>query len=377
MKKSNNDLVKCDLHVHIDNNISKENLIKLLQNAERNGVKYLSILEHYNLDLYRENGVLQKLIESGEIEKYYSGKLITGVEMTCRIDDGVVSKKTGFDFSGHYVHVTVLNFDVKKAEKIGTIGENGEQISWLKPGFLPEALKVNEQRIRNMLRQRGIPEPPEGYFKCDAKHDSIEKQLYNYYYVDKPEIGAAFDEVYGKSLTPSIFVKRFFGDPNGVLRYDNYYYPLASDCIAKLSTLGTVALSHPAYMHEEFEYMDYAETILENYGKIFDTIEVPYAQNTPEETDKLLKFATSYNLPLIAGGTDSCLTKSGQMYLVYNGSKIYYTPNLGVAKKTQMLGGKNNGEILLSENDMKKAKFTDLREQERFNSKSPANQAGE
>lgn len=361
-----NDNVKCDLHVHLDGNISKENIIKWLENAERNGVKYLSLLEHSNINLYREGSPLQDMIKNGEVEKYYSGKLISGVEMTCLIDDGVISPKTGFDYSGHSIHVTVLNFDAEKAEKIGIIDKDGNHKQWLKEGFFSEALKVNESRVREVLRKKNLPEPPKGYFNTDGKHDAIEKQLYNYWYIDRPEFGAMFDKMYGKITQPSEFTKKNFRNKDSVLAFDNYYYPSLYECMSQFKKIGTVALAHPAYTNKQFSYKDFLETIINTYGNIFDTIEVPYLQNTPEETEYLYNFAKAHNMPIVAGGTDSILTKDGQMYLMMNGEKILFKPNLGNAKKTELLGGKNKGDILLSESDLKRLKFNDIRNQKRF-----------
>ena len=366
MEKSNaaNRDVKCDLHVHIDGKISKENIIKLLDNAERNGVKYLCILEHYNLDLYREGSALQELCRSGEVEKHYSGKLISGVEMTCIVDDGVVSSRTGYDYSGQSVHIVCLGFDVEQAERMVFNATDGSQRRLLKEGFLFEAHAQNDILLRQLLRERNLPEPPEGYFTHNTVNDSIEKQLYNYYYREHPEYGKIFDERYGTSENVSDFVRKYVEDPKGALHFHNIIYPRISQSIPRLRQLGIIALAHPAYMRGDYDALDYVETIMKYYGGIFDTIEVPYGQNTPAETEMLEQYARQHGMPLVAGGTDSCLTPNGQMYLIMDGEKQFYEMKVGVGRKAQLLGGKENGAILLPESEL--ALFPDVREQGRF-----------
>ena len=361
--------VKCDLHVHIDGKINRENILKLLDNAERNGVKYLSILEHYNLDLYRKNSPLQELCKSGELEKHYSGKLIPGVEMTCIVDDGVVSRRTSYDYSGQSVHIVCLGFDVEQAEKMVFNATDGSKRQLLKEGFLFEAHAQNEILLRRLLKERNLPEPPEGYFTHNTVNDSIEKQLYNYYYKDHPEFGQLFDERYGTSENISAFVRKYVEDPHGVLHFDNIIYPKISQSIPMLQQIGITALAHPAYMRDNYNPIDYVETNTDYYGGIFDTIEVPYGQNSPNETEILKLYAEKHGMPLIAGGTDSCLTPNGQMYLLIGGVKQFYEMNIGIGRKAQILRGKENGAILLPENLV--SQYSDLREQERFAKTKP------
>ena len=65
-----------DLHIHTSYSDGTDSLIELLEKAEKNKLEYISITDHDNCRVYDE---LRKI----EGSKYYTGKIIPGVEIKC------------------------------------------------------------------------------------------------------------------------------------------------------------------------------------------------------------------------------------------------------------------------------------------------------
>ena len=68
-----------DLHTHTMYSDGTENAVTMLRNAEKLGLKALSITDHISCKAYEE-------LESVDIKKYYTGKLITGCELFTTIE---------------------------------------------------------------------------------------------------------------------------------------------------------------------------------------------------------------------------------------------------------------------------------------------------
>lgn len=67
--------MKIDLHTHTNHSDGDSSVIELLTRAEKNKVDMLSITDHNTMSAYK---VLDKL----DVKKYYSGKILPGVEIT-------------------------------------------------------------------------------------------------------------------------------------------------------------------------------------------------------------------------------------------------------------------------------------------------------
>lgn len=77
-------MLKSDLHIHLDGNESQGHVVEILQKAEQKKLKSICMLTRSDLHIFRPGGVLYEMALKNELEKHYSGKIITGVEL---IDD--------------------------------------------------------------------------------------------------------------------------------------------------------------------------------------------------------------------------------------------------------------------------------------------------
>lgn len=65
-----------DLHIHSTNSDGTDSVQEILQKAQKLNLDYISITDHDTCDGYKE-------LEKIDIPKYYSGKVIPGIEIKC------------------------------------------------------------------------------------------------------------------------------------------------------------------------------------------------------------------------------------------------------------------------------------------------------
>ena len=67
-----------DLHVHTNHSDGSDTVTQVLTKAEELGLKYLSITDHDTISAYKQ-------ISGLDLEKFYTGKLIKGIEIKCSV----------------------------------------------------------------------------------------------------------------------------------------------------------------------------------------------------------------------------------------------------------------------------------------------------
>ena len=83
-----------DLHIHTSYSDGTDSVIELLEKAEKNKLEYISITDHDNCRAYDE-------LKHLEIEKFYNGKIISGVEIKC-------------GYKGRLIEILGYNVDTEK-----------------------------------------------------------------------------------------------------------------------------------------------------------------------------------------------------------------------------------------------------------------------
>ena len=87
--------MKIDLHSHTKHSDGSDSVIEILQNAEAAGLTHFSITDHNTVDAY---------FQIDDVKKYFSGKLIIGVEPEC-------------GYKGRVVELLGYNFDLAKMKE--------------------------------------------------------------------------------------------------------------------------------------------------------------------------------------------------------------------------------------------------------------------
>lgn len=83
-----------DIHLHTKYSDGTDSVVELLENAEKAGLKCISITDHDNCKAYEE-------LKNINIRDYYSGKLIKGIEIKC-------------SYQGRLIEVLGYNYDLDK-----------------------------------------------------------------------------------------------------------------------------------------------------------------------------------------------------------------------------------------------------------------------
>jgi len=95
-----------DLHIHTNNSDGKYSVKELLIMAEKAGLKTISFSDHNSIGAYDE-------LKNIEIEKYYSGKIVPGVEFSIK-------------YQGKLFHMLGYNFDIKKMNQCKFLDKRGK-----------------------------------------------------------------------------------------------------------------------------------------------------------------------------------------------------------------------------------------------------------
>lgn len=295
--------VKADLHIHLEGHNSKEDVIQYLINAEQNGVKKLTLLDHNRLDILKP--LKQILSEKGGIKKYYSGEFIVGVEFNALIDAHHVNPD-GTNYDGNMSHIlgymtlsdainlnnncTIIKRDIEQ-DYIDDFATLCDKIRGLEGGERILLPKIEELKTMN------------------TPH--IVKDLHKWIISDavrKEEYTKLLQLTEAQLLSPSVFIRQIAMETTGILYYKPQSIPMVTELfreVPKYAPSIRFVLAHPAYMSTYFDTQYYLDTMFSipqiSNKPNFYGIEVGYFLNTPEETEYLKKFAIQNDLKMSAG----------------------------------------------------------------------------
>ncbi len=343
--------VPADLHIHIDNNLTKETAIKILQAAEANGLKAICILEHNNINFYRRGGILEELLIEG-IEKYYTGKIISGVELNCTIKDAPVSPRTGIDYNGYDMHIHMYGFNPNEIQK---------KVDWFNAEVDAVRYYSDVDTLLGKLKELNLPLPPKSHFRF-AEGVKPFKQLYKY--IEASQNKPLYNSVLGSYPHSSSFVRHLAYSPTSKIYFDRAQSPsivdvinVGNDCAALL------CIAYPYHINRNLitdvnDYMDVLQSIPSKAkGKNFNSVEGPYMLNTEDETGEILYYAKENDLAITAG---SDYQPQEKMYYLppEANEKVWYVPSPGLYIRQLLEGGRG---ILTVEEEVL-AKLPDVRD---------------
>jgi len=260
--------MKLDLHIHTNCSDGTDDWKTILQEAEKLKLEVISITDHNNVDVY---------FQMQNPEKYYSGKIISGIEPECF-------------YMGRCIELIGYGIDVEKMHKsLKGIYKSRDEIN-----------KFHAETCYKSLVNNGIKLTPNiidswdknlHYYAIGHLHKDMKR------YPENKKI-ISDDESWNKAVQ---CYRNYIGNPSSPFYVDESdFYPTA-DTIYKLIKLagGLVFIAHP------FTYGKDSITILESLVSEFqiDGIECFYNTFTPEQTEFLLDFCKKHNL-LVSAGSD-------------------------------------------------------------------------
>ena len=267
-----------DLHIHTIYSDRADDIITILNKAQKLGLKYLSITDHDCCKAYLD-------LKNMDISKYFSGDIIPGIEITV-------------SFNNQRIDILAYNFD--NIDVINDYFQKVKNIDWasiklkLRKDFLYKLDKLNLKYDDKFKDE-----------KFQSEFLKYETLLYASLLELNPNLKEIIKEDYCES--PNDFFRKCICNPNSEF-FINFiqYYPKLKDSINFIHENGGICfLAHPfeyrAAQPEKFikSIYDYCE---ENNCKL-DGIETHYSTFTNEQIDYLKKFAKERNI-LISGGSD-------------------------------------------------------------------------
>lgn len=261
-----------DLHIHTTYSDGADSLIEVLKKAEKLKLEYISITDHDTCKAYEE---LAKL----EVEKYYTGKIIPGVEIKCAYNKRLI------EVLGYNVDTNIINEYMKEYSKTNS----------------REKL---QQKYFNILYERckemGLVMSNKENIKFDSKKNWASLTIYNEIKSHEENKNKLPEDLWS---TFTIFSKKYCGDTNYKLYIDKSEDYLsvkeAIDLIKKAG--GLVFLPHVFIYKWAKDKIQLLNDIINTYD--IDGIECMHSEFSEEEINYLLDF-TKKNNYYISGGSD-------------------------------------------------------------------------
>jgi len=259
-----------DLHIHSNYSDGTDNYVEILKKAEALKLNYISITDHDNCKVYEQ-------IENDNITKYYSGKLITGVELQAYI--------LGFSIEllGYFVDYKIINEEVKKLYK--PFQEINEiELKRLYEKCIEVGMKF-ESDILNEYKNSGY------YYATEYLHKEMKKNIDNKRFIPDEESWES----------ESNFFKRHTSNVNSIFYIDESdLIPSVEKVIQVIKKAGGLVFIPHIYQYEENAHRILDE-LIQKYE--IDGIECYYSTFSEEQT-KYLKEYCKKNKKYISGGTD-------------------------------------------------------------------------
>ncbi|MCL2846432.1 MAG: PHP domain-containing protein [Firmicutes bacterium] len=239
-----------DLHIHTNLSDGRLPIEEVLKIAQKTSLTTISITDHDTVAGY-------DILKSPEVRKLYSGKILTGIEISA-IANGVL------------VHILGYGFDVDKMKQ-------------LLDGRIPELLPLVADAMKQRFAEFGIDTDFVTTHIVDLANDIWDKTELLPFAVEKTK-GILWDHI---------------ANPASPLYLDlSEHFLTAVNAIDIIHAAGGLAvLAHPA------QYYTYGMEIAETLKTHIDGIEVFHYSAKPDYREQLIKFANTNNL-FITGGTD-------------------------------------------------------------------------
>ncbi|MDD2376736.1 MAG: PHP domain-containing protein [Clostridia bacterium] len=257
-----------DLHTHTNNSDGSDDVITLLKKAEEKKIECLSITDHDNCIAYNE-------LKNININEYYSGKLIKGVELTTLVN-GVTIELLGYGINTDFIN--------KKVKEIYLSATEIKKIQ-IKRAY-DICMKIGVILDNNILNMK-IDE----LFVSSFIHKNITK------YIDNKKI--LKDEESWKDRY--VFYRKHITNPKSPFFLDlSDIIPSCGKIVNLIKKAGGLVFIPHIYMYGE-NSENVLKYLIDNYK--IDGIECYYSSFNKEQTNYLLNYCKNSNL-YISGGSD-------------------------------------------------------------------------
>ena len=262
-----------DLHIHTTNSDGTDTPIQILKKAEDLNLKYISITDHDTCKSYFD-------LEDSNIQDYYSGKLIKGVELKC-IYNGRNIDVLGYDFDLEKMDTWLKNYYKDKSK------------ATLQRKYFDSLYNTCEKLNLTVSKKEDISWNPD----VDWASVTIYKDLNKYIDDNKKKLPEDFWESF------TVFTKKYCSDKEGPWYIDKSKdYPSLEEGIKAIKDAGGLVFMPHLFIYKWAKDKEkFILDIVQNYD--IDGIECYHSQFTEENINYLLDLTEKRKL-LRSGGTD-------------------------------------------------------------------------
>lgn len=261
-----------DLHMHSTYSDGTNTVIELLKKAEELNLDVISITDHETCKAHLE-------LKNIDVKKYYSGKIIPGVEIK-----GI--------YKGRVIDILGYGIDIEKMEE------------WLTEFYKDRTFEIVQTKYLNryyeVCKQLGIKLTPKDELEWNPKKEWASPLLHREITKYEENRGKISDEAWNDFNT---FRHCMCYNPKSEFYIDKSEdFPSLKECIERIREAGGKSFLAHAYIYKwATNKAEFINDIVDNYG--IDGIECYYSQFTEEETKYVLDLCEKKNL-LKSGGTD-------------------------------------------------------------------------
>ena len=261
-----------DLHMHTNNSDGSDTTEELIKKAEDMKLKYISITDHDNLHAHEE-------IREEHLEKLFSGKIITGIEIKC-----IYKKRT--------IEVLGYKYDLDKMS------------AWVKDFYKDKSKEVLQKKYFNKTydacKQLGFKLTEKDKIDWNPKTDWASFTIYSDLKKYKENEGIYADDILNDFTT---FNKKYCGDMNSILYIDKSDdYPSLETAIKAIKDAGGLVFVAHVFIYKAIKDKEaFINDLAENYD--IDGFECFHSEFTDNQIQYLLNLTKEKGL-LRSGGSD-------------------------------------------------------------------------
>ena len=209
-----------DLHIHTEYSDGTNTVKEILYEAEKLGLKYISITDHDKCLAYQE-------IEKIDTKEYYSGKIIPGIEIKCA-------------YKGRLIEVLGYNYNVKKMQL------------WIDEYYKDKQRDVIQTKYFNLLydacKKIGLKLTAKEQINWNPSKDWASITIYNEFKKYKENKEKLPQDLWDDFTT---FSKKYCGDLNSVFHIDKSKdYPTLDVAIKAIKDCGGIALMAHIFIYK-------------------------------------------------------------------------------------------------------------------------------
>lgn len=262
-----------DMHIHSTHSDSTYSVKEILEKAEELGLKYISITDHDRCTAYKE-------LEEINVEKYYSGKIVPGIEIKCY-------------YNGRLIDLLGYNYDINKMQ------------NWIDE-FYKDKKRTDIQtkyldHFYDTCKKLGLKVSPKEEIIWNPDKDWASVTIYNDF-KKYPENKEKLPEDLWEDFTT--FTKKYVADANNPFHIDKSSdYPTLDVGIKAIKDCGGIAIIAHVFIYKwALDKEKFIQELIDNYD--INGFECYYSKFTEEQTKYIVDICKKNNF-YMSGGSDS------------------------------------------------------------------------